>query len=160
MKLIKTIIFGLISCLTSYGQTSDKDSLLASLYADTHMKRCFDGLSQSPELDSLESKLGFHFCNLASCVNPFSVAYLKGRDRELVRLRLEEIAERFVKDGTPILLILGGLSGGDEADKLNAERNEHNIRYVTTGNYCDVQETEKYFEYAFNLRTRKLLGLE
>jgi hypothetical protein len=158
MKILSIIILGLI-CSTSYGQVTDKDSLITSLYDDVYMKKCFDGLTQSSELDSLESKLGFRFCSIASCVNPFSVAYVKGRNRDLIKLRLEEIAERFVKDGTPIFLILGGHSGGAQADKLNAEKNEHNIRYVSTGNYCEISQTEATLENAFNLKTQTLLGL-
>jgi hypothetical protein len=63
---------------------------------------------------------------------PISVEYLKGQNRELIKLRLEEIAERFVKEGTPVILILGGLSGGDYAKEMNSEKNEYNLKYVTT----------------------------
>ena len=108
------------------------------------MTKCFDGLTKSARLDTLEAKLGFHFCCIAACVNPFSVEYLKGQDIELVKFRLHEIAERFVTEGTPVILFLGGLSSAELANKLNSENNRYNITYISSGNYCERPETEAY----------------
>jgi hypothetical protein len=160
MRLLIGIVSGLVFSLTCYGQVTEKDSLISTMYNDVLMTKCFEGLTRPAKLDSLEEKLGFHFCSIAACVNPFSVEYIKGQNRELVKLRLEELAERLVKEGTPVMLILGGLSGGDRANKLNSEKNEYNLKYLSTGNYCEVTETESYFEEVFNKRTNKLLGLK
>jgi|SRR5687768_3031592 len=159
MRLIG-LILGLLFSLATDAQLMENDSLISTLYNDEFMIRCFEDLTKSDKIDSLENKVGFHFCSIAACVNLFSVEYLKGKNRELVKLRLEEIAERYAKEGTPVILMLGGLSGGDQANKLNSVKNEYNIKYVSTGNYCLVTETENYFEYVFNKRTNEILGIE
>mgnify|MGYP000963432280 FL=1 len=159
MRLINGIILLLTVSLTSYGQVTEKDSLISSRYSNELVKKCFDGLTKSSTLDTLEKKLGFHFCSIAACVNPFSIRYLKGQDSESVKLRLQEIAERLVKDGTPVILFGGEQSDLKDTDKLNTDHNGNNITYLATGNCCYRFYNEAYFEDAFNQRTKELLGI-
>jgi hypothetical protein len=159
MRTISGIFLALTLSWTSQGQVTEKDSLISCWYDNDLLTKYFDGLAKSSKLDTLEKKLEFHFNSIAACVNPFSVNYLSGQDIELVKSRLQEISERLVKDGTPVILFLGGDSSAEHADKLNSERNEYNITYISTGNYCQRPKTESYFQDAFNHRTEELLGI-
>jgi hypothetical protein len=160
MKIFHIILLGLSPQLTSYAQTFEKDFVISSWYNNEFMSKCFEGLSQSPKLDSLQERVGFRFCSIAACVNDFTTRYVHEQERELIKLRLEELSERFIKEGTPIILFLGGHRSSEYVNKLNSEKNEFNIRYVSSGNYCQRSETEGYFEFVFNQHTKKLLGLD
>jgi hypothetical protein len=158
MKLIGLTLALSISMM-SHGQVSELDSVMAASNSDKYISRCFDGLRKSSKLDSLELKYGIHFCSITACVNYYTTSTANGQDIELLKLRLEELAERFFSEGNPVFIFLGGEPGYGATNRRNSENLNDSIKYVRCS-YGPRTATEIDLEEAFNRRTRQLLGMK
>lgn len=142
------------------GKPLANDSLIASQHKNHTINRCFANLTPHPKLDSLEKVYQFRFCSLAACINPLTSEHFEGQALESIKIRLEELAERFVKEGTPVLVSIGGDGSYQYAQRMNRVENEYHITYVSFGDYCVLGRNDRYFESVFNDKTNQLLGLK
>ena len=160
MKKILIIITVVFFHLQAKGQVMENDSAIASQHKNPFIIRCFVNLTPNPKLDSLEKVYKFRFCSLAACINPLTTEYLERQALEAIKIRLEEIAERFVKEGTPVLVFIGGDSSYKYAERMNEGKNAYNIQYVSFGDYCNLYKNDKFLETMFNDKTKQLLGIK
>jgi hypothetical protein len=162
MKLIMrfaTILFHL-TIHSVFGQVLKLDSIAFELDQEKFINRSFNSLEQDSTLLTIELRYGVRLDNIQPCLMLATVKILNEEQMEHLNARVEEIAERFYKEGSPILLSIGGNNSVGTVHELNTKGNKYNVTYLSFGNYCNVEKGEYEFEKVFNSKTMKLLGIE
>ncbi len=153
------IVF-ILGIQVTYGQEAKSDSIAFKYNLDKFINRSFDSLKTDNLLLTIEARHGVKFDNLGSCLMLATVRILNEDELKHLNARVEEIAERFYTEGSPILISLGGSNSVYATNRLNQKGNKYNVTYVSLGNYCVVDKGEDEIEKVFNDRTMKLLGID
>ena len=118
MRFLITIIF--LSVIHRVcGQNADTTTFKDNF--DKFINREFDTLEANSYIQAIEQKYPIKINSLASCFVLATTSFLTQGELKHLNARIERIAERFYKAGTPILVSLSGSNSMDEANELNAK---------------------------------------
>jgi len=158
MKYLLIFLF-LPTLNIAFGQETKLDSLVTTIYVDKYVNRDFESLPTDDGIRALEAKYKIRFKSLAACINPLTTQVLGEDEVQVLKGRIEQIAQALFNDGTPILISVGGSNSVQWAKDMNEKGNKYNVTYVSFGNYCVVEKTEREFEKVFNRKISELLGI-
>src|SRR6187455_3308603 len=136
------VIVFILSVQVTYGQGEKSDSLAFKHNLDKFINRSFDSLKADNLLLKNETRHGVKLDNLGSCLMFATVRILNEDELKHLNARVEEIAERFYREGSPILISLGGSNSVYATNRLNQKGNKYHVTYVSLGNYCVADKGE------------------
>lgn len=144
-KLISIIFF--IGYLPVNGQVDSK--------INDYVNHCFNDLPSSQQIDSLGNRWNLDFCNIASLMVVEALP-LNESDLNLMSQRSDELADRFYREGSPLILLYGGMNNSFEAKELNKAKSD-SITYVSLGNTCLTNGIVDKLISRFNKKTLALM---
>jgi len=164
MKRITIFFFALVLSITAFGQVPDSSATGNNTQLEV-LNRQFSYLKRNISLSELESSLEIKLNTIGGCLMILDFAKdlsLDSLSRTALKERLEEMADTFVAEGTPILLSGNGMNSVHNAARENTQPNSYNLKYVSTGNSCisDYGTSKDSGVSAFNRRTLDKLELK
>src|SRR5690242_20282041 len=111
----------LLTKLLVYGQPSENDTTKTTALTglEYFYNQTFADLAPFPSLDSSHLKAYEEICtNLAGCFVVLEAYPLRAQEAEALYVRMEELASRFYRKGTPLIL-MHGLGSTESANHLS-----------------------------------------
>ncbi|MGV3589984.1 MAG: hypothetical protein ACO1OF_23450 [Adhaeribacter sp.] len=156
-KIIVGIIFFFSSQLGFSQNSVEKNSLSLPHPFGKYLNKCFTDLEPINYLKSHPLTQKKELCNLAILLY-LEVYHQDSLFNEAIYIRLKQIANKFYKEGTPVLIVGNGMNSIESALKLNNKGNPYGITFISMGNSClnstDVDNGIK----KFNQETKKLVN--
>jgi hypothetical protein len=166
MKKNIIAFFTLMLSYTAYGQQADSVLATSDYKAQIEvLNHQFPDLKRNASLGELENRYKITLNTIGGCLMILEYAEVLRLDssgKTALKKRLEEVADTYGTEGSPILLSGNGMNSVENAISNNSQPNDYNIKYVSTGNSC-ISELGSWAYFgiaAFNRSTLDKLGLK